>query len=153
MKEIIWLIASLIAGLLYHIAGTGGFKNAKAIRRFGCAAIALGLYIYLAGFHLGQWWVYLFTYILNALALSTYHDYLAPDGTSENWLCWLATGGGYGLSALPLVWCGVHWWAILARAIFLAISIMWLRERTCKVFKEEFFSGVLYCGSIPILLL
>src|SRR4030042_1084322 len=111
-KTIIWGLVSLACGGLYHIAGIGGFKGSKAIRRFGCSLLFLGLFLALRGsqgFRMAFILSYALTYILNAIALSTYHDYLAPDGTSENWLCWLATGFFYGLSAFPLVWCGVHW--------------------------------------------
>lgn len=153
VKIIIWLILSVTCGIAYHVAGKGGFPNAKLIRRLGCSLLALWLFLAFRGFTLRLWWAYLAFLILNYGALTLYHDYLAPDGTSENWLCWLATGATYGLAAFPLIWCGVHWYLIIARSIFLAISIMWLRERTGKVFAEEFFSGLLFCGSIPLFLI
>jgi hypothetical protein len=108
--------------------------------------LALGLFLTLYGLNLAYWWAYLAFWGLNYLALTTYHDYVGFD-------CWPLTGAGYGLAALPLIWCGVAWYLIIARAIFLALTIWWLRSRTGKVFKEEFFSGLLYAGSIPILIL
>ena len=152
MVKILWVLGlSVACGIAYHVAGLGGFKGAKLIRRLGCSLLALGVFFALKSPQIRHIWSYLAFLVLNYGALSTYHDYL--NRGEENWLCWFATGLFYGLAALPLIWCGVHWYLIIARAIFLAISIMWLRGKTGKVFKEEFFSGLLYCGSIPILLL
>lgn len=145
-KAIFWMVLSLASGVIYYIAGIGGFKGAKLIRRLGCSLLALGLFLALYGLNLAYWWAYLLFLGLNWAALSTYHDYTGYDN-------WVLTGLFYGLAALPLIWCGVHWYLIIVRAIFLALSIWWLRSRTGKVFKEEFFSGLLYAGSIPILLL
>ena len=150
----LWILGlSILSGALYHISGKGGFKGAKLLRRLLCPLLALGLFFTLKTPQIRHIWAYLAFLVLNYGALSTYHDYLAPDGSSENWICWIMTGLCYGLAALPLIWCGVHWYLIIARAVILAITIMWLRERTGKVFKEEFFSGLLYTASLPILLL
>lgn len=146
----LWLGISVVSGAAYHLAGLGGFPGAKLLRRVICPILALYLYISLSGGSLRLWWAYLAFLALNFGALSTYHDYLAPKG--ENWLSWLATGFIYGLAALPLIWCGAHLWAILGRSVFLAITITWLRTRTGKAFKEEFFSGFLYCATTPLLL-
>ena len=152
MRIFVLLILSLISAVLYRIGGKGGFKNAKAIRRFGCAGVFLIAVWLLSGFKLTYLWAYILTYILSALALSTYHDYLAPDGKSENWLCWLVTGIVYGLSCFPLIWAGVNYYAIIDRAIALGLAIMLLRERTGKDWLEEAGSGSLYILSVPILL-
>ena len=152
--KIIWIIGlSVACGILYHIAGKGGFKGAKLLRRILCPLLTLGLFFALKTPQIRHIWGYLAFLALNFGALSTYHDYLAPDGSSENWLCWLVTGFIYGLSALPLIWCGIHWWMILVRAVVLGLTIMWLRTRTGKVLLEEVGSGILYCISMPILLI
>ena len=154
MKLILWLGLSMFCGLLYRIGGKGGFANAKAIRRFGCPIIIYG-YLWLIRGNLGLKGAILtvFAYILTAFSLSTYHDYLAPDKSSENWLCWLMTGLVYGLAAFPLIWTGIHWYSVIIRAAVLAITIMWLRERTGKDWKEEFFTGLLCSITIPLLLI
>ncbi len=142
MKIYAWLVFSLLSGGLCYL---GGQKN-KLWRRLGCSLTALALYIILAGFNLSFWYAYLLFIILNWIALSTYHDYVGYD-------CWWLTGLFYGLAAIPLLWCGVALWTIIGRAIFLALSIWWLRTKTGKVEIEELGSGLLYCGSIPILLI
>ena len=149
IKLVIILGASILSGILYYIGGQGKIAHSKAVRRFGCSLLFLALFIALKGvsaLQMAYILPYTLTYILNAIALSTYHDYIGYD-------CWWLTGAGYGLAAIPLLWCGIALWAIIGRAIFLALTIWWLRSRTGKVFIEEFFSGFLYCASIPILLI
>jgi len=148
------IAAAFLSGILYRIGGKGGFAHAKAIRRFGCPFVIYG-YLWLIRGNLGLKGAILtvFAYILTTFSLSTYHDYLAPDKTRENWLCWLMTGFVYGLAAFPFIWIGIHWYSVIIRAVVLAITIMWLRERTSKVFIEEFFSGAIFCLTIPILLI
>lgn len=151
-KTVVWLVISVISALLYWLGGRS-WGN-KAIRRFGCPLVVYGYLWWLKSFSgLKSAILLVCAYILTALALSTYHDYLAPDKTSENWLCWLMTGLCYGLAAFPLIWTGIHWYLILIRAIILAITIMWLRERTGKDWLEEMGSGFLLCVTIPILLI
>lgn len=162
MKVILWLGLSIASAIAYHLGGKGGFKGAKLIRRVGCSLLALGLFwdyralLGLQGLNLGHWWAYCLFIILNYMALSTYWDILTQlwrGNEDEYWENWFLTGCGYGLAAIPLLWCGVALWAIIGRAIFLAITIMWLRERTGKVEIEELGSGFLYCASMPLLLL
>ena len=153
VRVIWWLGLSIASGIAYMVAGKGGFPNAKLIRRLLCSLLALCLFLALKGLSWGSWWAYLAFWGLNYGALSTYHDYLSPDGTSENWLCWLITGLVYGLAAIPLIWIGITWWLILIRAGALGITIMWLRERTGKAWLEELGSGFLYTASIPLLLI
>jgi len=154
MANKVWLliIAAIASSITYRIGGKGGFKNAKAVRRFGCSLIALIAIWITVGFDAAYWWVYPLTYILQALALSTYWDTIfSPDKNDENWACWLATGAGYSLATLPLMFTGVHWYAIAGRSIVLGLSIMGLRERTGKDWLEEIGSGALLILTIPIL--
>ena len=156
MANKIWLliIAAIASGIAYRIGGKGGFKNAKAVRRFGCSLIALIAIWITVGFDAAYWWVYPLTYILQALALSTYWDTIfSPDKNDENWACWLATGAGYSLATLPLMFTGVHFYAIIGRSIVLGLFIMWLRERTGKDWLEEIGSGALLILTIPILMI
>lgn len=145
-------VAAGISGILYRLGGWE--KGNKAIRRFGCPFVAYGLLWCFRPFQgLQGWLLVVLAYILSTLALSTYHDYLAPDKKSENWLCWLVTGIVYGLAAFPLFWAGIHWYSIIIRAILLGAGIMLLREHTGSDIVEEAGSGFLFCFSIPILLL
>lgn len=149
----LWLFSlAILSAALYRIGGKGGFPNAKLIRRMG---IPIACYIpaCVILFGPGGWLWYILSAGLLALALSTYHDYLAPDGVSENWLCWLVTGLCYGLASLPLVWGGIHIYAIFGRAITLAVLTMWASERTGKVFWEETLRGFLVIATLPTLLI
>lgn len=149
----VWLIGSAVCAFLYHLAGIGGFKSAKLLRRLGCPLIVLGMYIALSGLNWGFWWAYLAFLGLNYGAMSTYNDYLAPDGTSENWLCWWVTGFLYALSAFPLCIASGRWIGFGIRTVILAIGVMWVRERTGKVEIEELSSGGLYALTLPLLLI
>ena len=103
------------------------------------------------GLKMGFWWAYALTFFLSWGAMSTYFSFLInppDDVTAPEWFC---TGLFYGLAALPLIWIGVHWYAIIGRAITLGLLIMLLRESTGKDFKEEKGSGFLYILSIFIL--
>ena len=145
IMKILWYLGlTALSGFLYWVGGQD-WGN-KLARRLGCALIALTLFIILFGFKLGHIWAYLGFLILNYFALSSYNDWIGYD-------CFWLTGLFYGLFAFPLVFIGVHWYLMLARAIFLALTIWWLRSRTGNVNKEEIGSGLLYTGSLLILFL
>ena len=152
--KIAWIIGiSLVCSALYRLGGLGGFKGAKLLRRTGCSFCFFWALWALQGLNWAYWWAYALCFGLTAGAMSTYNDWLAPDHSSENWLCWLVTGLFYGLAALPLIWTGITWYSILLRSLLLAGSITWLRERTGNVWKEELGTGFLFIASIPLLLL
>ncbi len=143
MIKIFWIIGlSILSGLLYY---AGGQIN-KLFRRIGCPLCVLGVTYALFGWRSSFLWAFPLIFVLSYGAMSTYNDWIGYD-------CFWLTGLFYGLAAIPLLWCGVALWAIIGRVIFLALSIWWLRSKTGKVFKEEFFSGLLYCITIPLLLL
>jgi hypothetical protein len=146
------MASSLCAGF-YHLAGKGDFKNAKLLRRFVVPLIALGYIISLIGFKLANLPYFLLFIGLNYMAMSTYHDYLAPDGSSENWVCWLMTGFCYGISAFPICIITGYWIGFAIRTVILTLGIMLIRENTNSVFIEEFGSGFIYGGTIPLLLI
>jgi len=150
---IVWLSSTILIAVLYHLAGIGGFKNAKLIRRLGCPLIALIAYILFTGFEWGLWWAYLAFVGLNYGAMSTYHDYLAPDKTSENWLCWLMTGFCYGVSAFPICIASGKWTGFVIRTVILTLGVMLIRENTERVEIEELGSGGLYALTLPLLLI
>ena len=79
-------------------------------------------------------------------ALTTYHDYLVPDG-SENWLCWLMTGTIYGLALLPFL---AVWKLVLIRAAILGLLTMLWSERESNAVREELGRGFLLCITIFI---
>lgn len=153
MKILYWIGLSIISGILYHIAGIGGFRGSKLLRRIGCPACFLALFIALKGLNWGFWWVYLLTFALSYAALSTYCSTIIAPEDDVCGIEWFMVGWLYGFCSLPMIIIGIHWYMILARALFLAITICWLRTRSSKVFVEEFGSGFLYLISTPLLFL
>lgn len=145
------LLASSLSALLYRLGGWS--KGNKAFRRFGCPLAAYGLlWLLLPGLGLKQALFGLFAYVLTSLALSTYNDWLAPDKSSENWLCWLVTGLLCGLAAFPLFWAGITWYSIIIRAVVLGALTMFWSEKISKDIWEEAVRGFLLTATIPILL-
>lgn len=153
MGFLIWLIVSLLCALLYRIGGKGGFPGAKNVRRIGCPLVFFG-YLYTIMPPQGlQWILWLVSFGMSCGAMSTYHDYLAPDGSSENWLCWLVTGLVYGLAAVPLIWCGLNWYAVALRIGVLGWGTMFVSEKLSIDWQEEGARGFLYCATLPLMLL
>lgn len=137
---------SILAGGLYHLGG----QWQKMFRRAGLPILCY-IPALLILFGLSGWILYILSAGLLSLALTTYHDYLSPDGKRETWLCWLVTGLCYGLASLPLIWAGINWYAIIGRAIVLAGLTTWISERSGKVLTEEFWRGAIILLTIPIL--
>ena len=153
MKILYWLGLSILSGLSYRAGGIGGYPMAKLWRRLGCPACFLGLFWALNGLKWGFWWVYLLTFILNYAALSTYCSTIIAPEDDVCGIEWFMVGWLYGFCSLPMIIIGIHWYMILARALFLAITICWLRVRSGNVWKEELGSGILYVLSTPLLLI
>ena len=149
----IWLAATVTSAILYHIAGRGGFKGAKLLRRLGCSFIALLLYILLAGFKLGHIWAYIVFWGLNYGALSSYMSELQEPKDNVNWFEWLITGLLYGISAFPLCIASGKWVGFIIRTIILTFGIMLIREKFGEVEIEELGSGGLYVLTLPLLLI
>lgn len=147
MNILILIISTIVCGELYRLGGKGGFKNAKAIRRFGCPLVWMITFFLLKGFSLQYWYLYLITYILSAVAMSTYHDYLTKDG-SEDWKCWLLTGACYALAALPLMWAGLNLFWFIIRVIATAVVTMVWSEIFGNVEIEERGRGWAYLAGI-----
>lgn len=129
------ILLSALSAYLYRVGGRGGFKNNKLVRRIGIPLLCYLPYLLIT---LGwqSWFLILLSTSLLYFSLTTYHDYLAPNGTSENWLCWLMTGLCYGLSALPLIpIIGIY--PIILRSIELALFTMIWSEAFSDVEWEE----------------
>lgn len=166
MKLWLWLGLSIASGIAYSVAGKGGFRHAKLVRRLGCSLLALGLFLGLKGSfngdhllpfpHSSHWWAYLLFIPLNYLALSTYWDGLTRlwrGNEDEYWENWILTGTFYSLASFPLLWSGASLIGFVIRTIVLGFGIMLLRENTGSATIEEVGSGFLYALSIPLLLI
>ena len=150
-------ILAFISAQLFRLGGSAkngswlDFAKNTRTRDASCPLIALIALWLLAGFKLSYWWAYLFTFGLSWGAMSTYFSFLINPPDDVTAIEWFFTGLFYGLSAFPLIWADVHWYSIVGRAIALGLTIMWLRIRTGKDFKEEKGSGFLYILSTFIL--
>ncbi len=147
MKILFVIILSLLSGVLYRLGGIGKPFNTK-FRDCGCPLVALICLWLLKGFNLGFWWAYLLTFGLGWGVMTTYWK---KKGTDAKWWNWLLTGAGYGLSALPLCWIGVHWYVLLYRTVVLSIGTMLWSDWQGNVVWEECGRGALITATIPLL--
>ena len=140
-----WLLAllSVIAAILYRMGGSGHYPRQARM-------VGVPLVTTLAVFFMGvssPWLVLCMG--LSVGAISTYWDWTMKDKSANYFL----HGFVYGLACLPLIACGVHWYAILIRSIVLAITMgVW-----CLIWQwdiaEETGRGALTVATIPLLLL
>ena len=147
-KLLIWLIATVICAVTYRLGGIGNpFRT--WMRDWLIPPVAYGYLLTLIHpVSLIGWLVLAPVILLTGGALTTYWDKLSSDGEGNFWL----HGFMVGIAAFPLIWMGVHWWMILARAIILAVFMgTW-----CKIFSndwvEECGRGAIIAMTIPLLI-
>lgn len=91
------------------------------------------------------WW--LLFYGLTGGALTTYWD--SVFGFDNFWFA----GFMVGIATFPLIFCGLHWYMVLARALVLAV--LW--GGWCAIFSkdtvEEYGRGAFITATIPLLLI
>ena len=152
-KTIKVLIASVIAGILYRLGGTGGawWKNTK-VRDAGVAVVALITMLCLgASLSLP---LFLSTLLLFG-ALTTYWKKLNPlfGKTTDNcyWWNWLATGLAYGLAYLPYAISTGCYWQYILRVIVLGVITMIWSEKISIDWIEENGRGAFVIATLPIL--
>lgn len=162
----IWLLSGLSA-YCFWVAGRGKndfclfapkvLRN-KRTKKFGCSiCLLVGIWL-LLGFRLSLWAYYTLVFWASFGLVGTYHDYLGKKGIlpngeeyqEETLPCWIMTGLGYGLVALPLLWAGVSWQLIALRTIALMIAIPLIRKIP-SVHIQEAGSGFLYLISLKLL--
>ena len=144
-------ICSIISSVLYRAGGLSKqqpywipiWMRRSWVRDWLCPIFCLApLFIKYPHF-----WPFFFAYGTTGGAFTTYWDRIF--GFDNFWFA----GFMLGLAGIPLIFCGIEWWLIFARAIFLAVS--W--GSWCAIFGNDhveehgrgFFAGV----SIFILLL
>ena len=145
------LLLSILSGLVFWI---GGRKwGNKLIRRLGCSAILILTIKILFGLTWHYWWVYLLVFGASYVLVGTYWDFLGKDmgdWQDETVWSWIATGFGYGLVALPLVWTGISLQLIIMRTLALMVLIPFIRKiPSCHL--QEAFSGFVYILTLVIL--
>ena len=105
---------SIISGITGRMGGAS--KPFKTwMRDWLCPLIALVALWLLVGFNLSYWWAYLIAYILMGFSLTTYWDWIFKEDNL------FFSGFMVGLSAMPFLWCSIALWAIIGRALILAI--------------------------------
>jgi len=147
VKVAIWLLACVVSAILYRAGGMSKDADAKPTwipmwirnswcRDWLCPACVYGslLLFWQPSSSLG-WILLLICYPLLGGALSTYWDFVFKF---DNY--WFS-GFMCGVAAFPLIFCGIAWWLILVRAIFLALSWgLWSKYQDVD-YIEEFGRG------------
>jgi hypothetical protein len=151
---LIVLISSIISAILYRLGGFGKpFKSWMRDWLIPPLAYFLLLFWWHPATWLG-WGMWLIAIALSGGALTTYWDKLF--GNIDNFFM---HGWMVGLGAIPFAFVGLHWWAILIRAIILCLSMGLINKYVNKWqlkysdWIEELSRGFLILITIPILLL
>lgn len=146
---ILWVFAlSIIGGIFYRLGGKEGYDT--KFRDLGVPLVAIATCL-LIGIKLNLA-LFLLKYGLLFGALTTYR-YFLPKPTDYSWYHYALHGLFIGLSAMPLIWCGVHWWVIILRAIILAgFMAIWSKLSSWDDL-EEGVRGVSIIATMPILLI
>ncbi len=127
MQVIVILLLAVISGILYRLGGRGKKGDwldpvsYKVTRRAGIPVVYL-ISLLIARMPLSA--DMFLSAILLGFALSTYHDWLSPDGVNEDFFCFFVTGLCYGLSAIPLYWQGVTINVLIIRTLALSFGTM-----------------------------
>ena len=135
IKILLTVIFSCLSGLFYRFGGMD--KPFKSwMRDWVVPIFSLGTLFIL--WQPNIWWGYLLSipvYVLMALALSTYWDWLFNEDN------FFIHGFFVGVSFFPFCFVGLHWYAVLINAVISGLLMWWLCIRTGNVFKEEFGRG------------
>jgi hypothetical protein len=149
MKVLILLICSALSAVLYRMGGDEEY-NTK-FRDFGvpvCSYAALLIFWHPTG--IIGWLMVVVSFLALFGSLTTYWK---KKGSDAMWWNWALTGLFYGLAAFPLLWAGLHWWAIGLRAIALVVTITAWSESQGDVVWEERGRGALVTITMPMLLI
>lgn len=115
------IILSVISGIFGRLGGRDkdgswyDFISKSWVRDWLCPLIALLALWLIIPFRSSLWRAYLITYLLTAGSLATYWDWLFGDKDNLWFAGWMS-----GLAFLPLMFAGVHLYALLPRAFLLA---------------------------------
>ena len=114
MVTVYIILLAILCGVFGRMGGSGGrFRSWQ--RDWLCPLITLIALWLLIGLHLAFWWAYLISYALMGLSLTTYYDKIF--GYDNLWFAgWIA-----GLASSPLLFTGIHLYALIPRAFLLAI--------------------------------
>lgn len=152
MHYILYIILCICSSWLYRRGGSDKSYHGKE-RDLGvslCLIACLWLFK-------GWTWLYIPVFGLSWVSLSMYHKWLNPffDKPKSDcfWFNWTTHGQGIGYAVMPLVFLpSISLSSILARVVFLAISMTLVSEYSENVEYEENMRGFLACASIVFLI-
>ncbi len=152
--EILMILAlSLLSGCAYRMGGIGGkwYLNTK-IRDLGCPLCAIGVLLVLKLGTVGPWafMSLIPTFILMYGSLTTY--WKRKGDTDVQWYSWTLTGFFYGLSLILFAMASGLWLGFLIRLVALTLLIPIWSEYHDNVWWEEIGRGVLFTGTMVLLL-
>lgn len=134
-------ITNLIAGTLLYRAG-GAFE--KKMRKIGTNLCSVAILTNIYGFN----WEICLVMVIQFFTLGTYWKGGLEDC---KWYHWAFTGLGYGLSVLPLLFCGAEIGNILLRTYILTLGCVIVSEGSADVTIEETGRGSLFTGTMIML--
>jgi hypothetical protein len=166
MKCFLTLVFIVLSGLFYRFGGIGKeeqswipmFLRKSCLRDWILPLFSLGV---LFTWWKPEYWQYYLlaipSYLLNGFALSTYwgflNKFLGKDKKDKFWWNWLLHGFFIGFSFFPFYWAGLTWYSIVLNSIISGGLMMWISERTNKVWIEECGRGVITTITRLILLI
>lgn len=165
LKAILTLFSIAISGFLYRCGGMSVDEVSKIPKFLRKSWIrdwlipAFSLIILFTWWKPNVWWGYLLilpTYILNGFALSSYWSWLTKlwrNTKTKYWENWLLHGFFIGLSFFLFIGVGLKWYSILVNALLSGLLMMWISERSGKVFTEEFGRGAISTATRLVLLI
>jgi len=112
MVNALFFLSLCIGSSILYRAG-GSKKGLTKWRDLGCPLMAVLALWHLIGFH----WLYFLVFGLMFAALTTYYDFVFKYDNM------FAHGAGIGLSTIPLIWCGVHWYSVVIYVVILSVSM------------------------------
>ena len=160
MAPLIWLAVSGISATLYRVGGMSKDDEARPkwvpkwlrrswVRDWLIPLVSLGYLLTLWGLQNSTGWLLLLPCILlNSGALSTYWDWLFKEKDNfymHGFMC--------SLALFPLYWAGIHWYAILIRAVVCALGMGVWSNIMDKDIIEEGGRGFIHTATIPLLLI
>ncbi len=148
IKLLVCILVSCFSGILYRLGGKGKPFNTK-YRDFGTPLCGMGvLVLYYKPLTFFSWVMWLVWFGLAFASMTTYWDKLFKDKDNFYMHGFMA-----GLSAFPLFWTGIHWYAILIGAIICGALMGIWSKKISQDWLEESGRGFIYCISRLCLLI
>ena len=153
---LVFLLATIASSILYRAGGMSKDDTAKPtwipkwmrkswVRDWLIPMVCILTIWITCHIKINLWW--LLFYGLTGAGLTTYWDWLFKE---DNF--WFA-GFMVGIATFPLIFCGLHWYMVLARALVLAV--LW--GGWCAIFSndvwEEAGRGSFITLTLPLLLI